>query len=61
MEFSALVSVASYRRIELAAAMLVSDQLWGDEWQPGFAGKKFRAISRRFLTVVFELISKKQE
>lgn len=61
MEFSALVSVASYRGIELAAAMLVSDQLWGDEWQPGFAGKKFRAISRRFLTVVFELISKKQE
>ncbi len=57
MEFSALATVAKYRGIELAAAMLISDQLWGDEWQPGFSGKGFREKSRRFQTSLFNLIS----
>ena len=61
MEFSALVAVANYRKINLAAAMLVSDQLWGDKWQPGFSGKGFRETSRKVQTALFKLISEEQD
>jgi len=61
MEFSALVTVANFRGIELAAAMLVSDQLWGDKWQPGFSGKGFREASRKFQNSLFKLISEEQD
>ncbi len=43
MEFSALLTVAAFREVELAAIMVVSDQL--DEnncWQPGFKSPVFK-------------------
>lgn len=46
MEFSALCTVAAFRRIELAAVMLVSDELYHDAWQPGYTGKAFKKKSR---------------
>lgn len=42
MEFSALLTVAAFRRVELAAVMVVSDQLYGNEWQPGFRHSLFK-------------------
>jgi uridine phosphorylase len=41
MEYSALCTVAHFRRIEFAACMLVSDKLWQKEWKPGFATPAF--------------------
>ncbi|MGB3209876.1 MAG: nucleoside phosphorylase [Desulforhopalus sp.] len=41
MEFSALCAVAQYRHIEFAAVLTVSDELWGDSWQPGFSKRFF--------------------
>ena len=42
MEFSALITVAVFRRVELASVMVVSDQLWGEQWQPGFHQPVFK-------------------
>lgn len=36
MEFSALCAVAKFRKIEFAAVLTVSDELWGQSWRPGF-------------------------
>ncbi|MBU0680379.1 MAG: phosphorylase, partial [Proteobacteria bacterium] len=46
MEFSALCTVAAFRQIELAAVMLVSDELYHDSWQPGYTSKSFKKKSR---------------
>jgi len=43
MEFSALIAVAAFRKVELVAVMVASDALWGDAWQPGFSSKEFVA------------------
>ncbi len=45
MEFSALCTVASFRGIELAGVMLVSDELWRENWSPGFNRKHFKKKS----------------
>lgn len=47
MEFSALCRVASFRRVNLAAVMLVSDELWHDKWLAAFQRKSFKKLSRR--------------
>jgi uridine phosphorylase len=52
MEFSALCSVAQYRGIEFAAVLVVSDEIWGQSWRPGFSNKVFKknaAIVRQLL------------
>jgi uridine phosphorylase len=41
MEFSALCSIARFRGIELAGAMVVSDRLADFVWQPGFKNPNF--------------------
>ena len=41
MEFSALCAVAKFRKIEFAAVLTVSDELWGNSWRPGFAKQLF--------------------
>ncbi|MBA3013452.1 MAG: nucleoside phosphorylase [Proteobacteria bacterium] len=47
MEFSALLTVAAFREVELVAVMVVSDLLSGDDWLPGFGAKAFKASVRR--------------
>lgn len=42
MEFSALCSIASFRKISFSGLFIVSDELWGRDWRPGFTGKRFR-------------------
>ena len=41
MEFSALCAVARFRKIQFAAVLIVSDELWGDSWRPGFSKQVF--------------------
>jgi uridine phosphorylase len=50
MEYSALMQVALFRRIELAAIMMVSDLLWQDPWQAAFQSKEFRRRSQELVT-----------
>jgi uridine phosphorylase len=41
MEFSALCAVAKFRKIQFAAVLIISDELWGDSWRPGFSKQIF--------------------
>lgn len=49
MEYSALIQVAAFRRVELAAVLMVSDLLWQDSWQPAFQSKEFRRRSQELV------------
>lgn len=49
MEHSALCSVASFRNIEFAALLLVSDEVWGKSWKPGFSNREFKIRSRMII------------
>ncbi len=42
MEFSALCAIAEFRKISFSGLFIVSDELWGRDWRPGFAGNTFR-------------------
>ena len=62
MEFSALCSVASFRGVEFAAVLVVSDEIWGDSWRPGFSNKTFKkntALARQLL--INNAISKQEK
>ncbi len=56
MEYSALCTVAIFRRIEFAALMLVSDELWQKEWRPGFSTPAFRRRSQEMSGVIMAAI-----
>ncbi|MEN8140827.1 MAG: nucleoside phosphorylase [Thermodesulfobacteriota bacterium] len=49
MEFSALLTVAAFRRVEIAGLFMVSDELYHEKWQPGFRAKSFQKKSRRLI------------
>ncbi|MBC8318762.1 MAG: nucleoside phosphorylase [Desulfobulbaceae bacterium] len=57
MEFSALASVAAFRKIDLAAALLVSDELFHPEWNSGFHRKSFRKKSRHLFNMMAEFLN----
>lgn len=42
MEFTALCSIASFRKVQLSALFVVSDELWGPDWKPGFTNPVYR-------------------
>jgi uridine phosphorylase len=58
MEFSALCTVASFRRIEFAAVLLVSDELSGAAWKPGFSSDIFLKTKAKALDVLLTAIHK---
>lgn len=43
MEFSALCSIAAFRKISFSGLFVVSDELWGRDWTPGFTTTTFRS------------------
>ena len=55
MEFAALAAVAAFRGVELAAALLVSDELWRQQWTPGFQRKDFRQKNRAMVESMLQL------
>lgn len=55
MEYSALCTVAAFRGVELAAMMLVSDELWQRPWKPHYSFKTFRKCSRERLSLLCDL------
>ncbi|MEA3548533.1 MAG: nucleoside phosphorylase [Thermodesulfobacteriota bacterium] len=54
MEFAALNTVAAFRGVEVAGAMLISDELYQPEWRPGFLSKSFRKQSRKFFQLLVD-------
>jgi uridine phosphorylase len=59
MEFNALATVATYRKIELAAVFMVSDEPWKSQWQPGFRNKSFMARNKQVLNCLLEAVTTK--
>lgn len=58
MEFSALLTVAAFRQVELVGVMVVSDVLSGDAWLPGFATKPCKTSLRRVSQALFDFCVK---
>jgi len=42
MEFTALCSIADFRKVSFASLMVVSDELFDYKWNPGFSNKEFK-------------------
>jgi len=42
MECTALMAISTYRGIDFAAALMITDELFHDEWQEGFSRQKLR-------------------
>ncbi|MDK9705862.1 MAG: nucleoside phosphorylase [Desulforhopalus sp.] len=61
MEFSALCAVACFRNIKFAAVLVVSDELSGKAWRPGFSEGAFLHSKARALKTVVSYISKYKE
>ena len=57
MEYAALATVAAFRKVELTAVMLVSDELWSGKWNPGFRSKNFKNKSRDILHFLVDFCS----
>jgi uridine phosphorylase len=51
MEYSALCSAAFFRKIDFAALLLVSDEVWGTSWNPGFSRQEFKIKSRMLIDI----------
>lgn len=49
MEYTALASVATFREIDLGVLLIVSDELSGPKWRPGFQSREFKEKSRLVL------------
>lgn len=56
MEFSALCAVACFRKIEFAATLVISDELWGTTWRPGFSKERFLEQKEQALNILLENI-----
>ncbi|MEA2115071.1 MAG: nucleoside phosphorylase [Thermodesulfobacteriota bacterium] len=52
MEYSALCTVAAFRKAQLAAVMLVSDELLKSPWKPHYSFKAFKKRSRELLALL---------
>jgi purine-nucleoside phosphorylase len=52
MEYSALCTVAAFRKVRFAAVMLVSDELLNAPWKPRYSFKSFKKRSRLLLTML---------
>jgi len=52
MEYSALCAVAAFRGIEFAALFLVSDELYREQWVPGYVRPDFREKSMKLVRLL---------
>jgi purine-nucleoside phosphorylase len=59
MEVSSLFSVGRYHDLDVGALLVVSDELYGEKWRPGFKDDRFRRTRRALCDGVAELCSQK--
>jgi purine-nucleoside phosphorylase len=55
MECSALFAVAGFRRVKIAAILVVSDELGTMTWKPGFKSKSFKAARKQVADLLLDL------
>lgn len=58
MEYSALCTVARFRKIQFSSVLVVSDELWTDSWKPGFSDVKFRTNKEKALSCLLANMDK---
>ena len=56
MEHSALCSAAGFRGIDFAALLVVSDEVWGSRWSPGFSRQEFKSQSRTLIDLLLQTL-----
>jgi len=56
MEISALLTVAAYRGVRLAALLAVSDELFDLTWRPGFSSRALRDGSEAAVKAILEAV-----
>lgn len=61
MELSALLTVAAYRGVELAAVMVVSDLLREEGWQAGFTSRPFKTAMHAVARALFDFCGKESD
>ena len=54
METSAVMTVARFREIAWAGLMVVSDELWGEKWRPGFRSVELKQGLRTAAEIILE-------
>jgi uridine phosphorylase len=54
MECSALFTVGRFLGVEVAAVLVVSDELHGADWRPGFRDERFRSARRKVQAAIRE-------
>ena len=59
MEYSALCSVAAFRKVDFAGLFLVSDELYHEQWQPGFTTSQFKQQSRTVIEQLIQLMGER--
>ena len=52
MEYSALCAVCRFRNVEFGGIFVISDELWGEGWTPGFKKTEFLTVSRRIIDLL---------
>jgi purine-nucleoside phosphorylase len=52
MEFSALCAVACFRKVNLGGVFIVSDELYHQQWQPGFQLQSFDNKNKQLLKII---------
>ncbi len=55
MEISALLTVSSFRSVQLAALLVVSDELFELKWNPGFSNSRLKNSSRAAAELLLEV------
>ena len=58
MECSALFAVAKFRKVRIAAVVVVSDALSGKTWTPGFRSKPFKTSRKQVSDILLDLCRK---
>ena len=58
MEATALMTIAEYRNVDLAVVLSISDELYGEKWNPGFGTRKLRRTERLVVEAALNAIVK---
>jgi len=56
MEMSALMTLSIFRNVKLAGLLVVSDELFGLQWRPGFSNPRLKKRSRLAGEILLELV-----
>jgi uridine phosphorylase len=56
METSALMNVCRFRRLSWAGLLVVSDELWGERWRPGFHSAELKTGLEKAAGVILNVL-----